>query len=63
MKNNSIGNGSIAMMALLLYAQKHCVKTITGSLSSVDDDHKVRRDNYYRKFGFNVTRCRIEKNL
>lgn len=63
MKNNSVGNGSVAMIALLLYAQKKKITKITGTLSSVDDDHKVRRDNYYRKFGFTVAESYIIKTM
>ena len=63
MKHNSVGNGSIAMTALLCYSQSRHINKITGSLSSVDDDHKARRDNYYKKFGFNVDPRWIEKKL
>jgi hypothetical protein len=63
MKHNSVGNGSAAMLALLKYAKLHKVLIITGNLSTVDDDHKERRDNYYKKFNFDVGERRIVKKL
>lgn len=62
-KHNSVGNGSAVMSALLFYAQQNGVKKITGFLSSVDDDHKKRRDKYYEKFGFRVDDSAIIKEL
>lgn len=63
MKHNDVGNGGIAMRALFKYAKKNGVKKITGSLSKVDDDHRSRRDHYYKKFGFDVSEFQIIKNL
>jgi hypothetical protein len=62
-KHNNIGNGSIIMNSLILYANKCGIKKITGSLSSVDDDHKARRDNYYKKFGFDVKDTIVVKSM
>ena len=62
-KHNSIGNGSAVMNALLLYAKQNGVKKITGFLSSVDDDHKSRRDAYYEKFGFRIDNSKIIKEV
>jgi hypothetical protein len=63
MKHNNVGNGSIVMRALIKYAKLNSITTITGSLSSVDDDHKTRRDHYYKKFGFEVRDDSIIKNI
>lgn len=54
MKHNNVGNGSIAMRSLFIYAKMNNVNCITGTLSKIDDDHKSRRDHYYKKFGFDV---------
>ena len=62
-KHNNVGNGSAVMAALLVYAEQSGVKKITGSLSSVDDDHKSRREAYYTKFGFSVNGSTIIKEL
>ena len=62
-KHHSVGNGNILMNALLAYAEINQIKIISGDLSSVDDDHKLRRDSYYRKFGFNVSERSIIKRL
>ena len=55
MKHNNIGNGTFAMLALFEYAKAEGVTLITGDLSPVDNDHKQRRDHYYKKLGFDVT--------
>lgn len=62
-KHNSVGNGTIVMTALLLYAQQHGIRRVTGFLSSADDDHKIRRDSYYAKFGFSIQNNHIVKEL
>lgn len=62
-KQNNIGNGSILMLSLFEYCKRHQITTITGYLSSVDNDHKARRDHYYNKFGFIVTDHSILKEL
>lgn len=61
MKHNSVGNGTIAMHALLQYAYFEGVDIITGCLSDVDADHQDRRNAYYKKFGFTVEKHRIIK--
>lgn len=63
MKSNNIGNGTVAMNALFLYAKINNIKYITGHLSSVDDDHKMRRDHFYKKFGFTINSDSIYKEL
>ena len=60
MKTNNIGNGSIALKSLIEYSKLIGVNTITGYLSSVDDDHKNRRNHYYEKFGFDVKETSIK---
>lgn len=60
-KSNNIGNGSVLMNALLKYAKENGIRVITGDLSSVDADHKDRRDYYYKKFGFEVSEKNIKK--
>lgn len=62
-KQNNIGNGSILMSSLFEYCKRHNIMHITGFLSSVDNDHKERRDHYYTKFGFTVTENSIAKDL
>lgn len=62
-RHHSVGNGSILMKALLEYATSNQIQIISGDLSSVDDDHKLRRDSYYRKFGFKVSEKSIIKRL
>lgn len=54
MEDNNIGNGTIAMKALIKYATKNNIKWIEGYLSSVDNDHADRRNHYYKKFGFKI---------
>lgn len=54
MVDNNIGNGTVAMKALLRYAKKNNAKYICGFRSSADADHADRRDHYYEKFGFTV---------
>ena len=54
MVDNNIGNGTIAMKALIKYATKNNIKWIEGYLSSVDNDHADRRNHYYKKFGFEI---------
>ena len=54
MEDNNIGNGTIAMKALIKYATKNNIKWIEGYLSSVDNDHADRRNHYYKKFGFEI---------
>ena len=49
MQDNGIGNGTIAMNALINYAKKIGAKYISGTLSSVDDDHADRRNHFYKK--------------
>lgn len=63
MKHNNVGNGSIAMRALLLYAKLNGIATITGYLSSIDNDHKERINHYYTKFGFKVSKSSIAKKM
>lgn len=52
MVDDEIGNGTIAMNALIKYAKKINAEWINGSFSAVDDDHADRRNHYYEKFGF-----------
>lgn len=63
MKTDNVGNGSIAMRALLKYSKWHNIKKITGFLSSVDDNHKARRNHYYEKFGFSICESKIVLKL
>ena len=62
-KQNNIGNGSILMLSLFEYCKRHNIQRITGYLSSVDNDHKSRRDHYYKKFGFTLTEHSLLKEL
>lgn len=63
MEDNNIGNGTVAMKALLQYAKKNNVKYISGYRSANDDDHADRRDHYYEKFGFAVNDSNIYLDL
>ena len=63
MKTNNIGNGSIAMTALIKYAKLNNVDIITGDLSTIDSDHKERRDHYYDKFDFENHETYVIKHL
>lgn len=54
MKTNNIGNGTIAMHALLKLAKSWGIKEIVGFMSDVDEEHAERRNHYYEKFGFRV---------
>ena len=63
MKTNNIGNGAIAMKALFAYCEDNYICVITGDLSSVDNDHKNRRDHYYASHGFEVNPNKIVKRL
>ena len=60
---HNIGNGSALMTALLYYAKSNGIVIITGDLSSVDDDHKLRRNAFYLKFGFDVKKNSVIKHL
>lgn len=50
----NVGNGSIAMYALIKYAKEIEATYITGKFSSVDNDHADRRNHFYEKFGFMI---------
>ena len=63
MKDDNIGNGSIAMEALIKYAKKNDVKWIEGYLSPVDDDHTDRRNHYYEKFGFKIEKSTVKLEI
>lgn len=63
MEDNNIGNGTIAMNALIKYAYKIGAKYIDGTLSSVDDDHADRRNHFYEKFGFVISNSSIKLEL
>ena len=63
MKTDNVGNGSIAMRALLKYSKNHNVKKITGYLSTADNSHKARRNHYYEKFGFSVYESNVVLEL
>lgn len=63
MEDNNIGNGTVAMNALIKYAKRINAKYIDGWLSGVDDDHADRRDHYYEKFGFVIKDSRIRLEL
>lgn len=63
MKTNDIGNGSVAMQGLIQYSKLIGVSHITGYLSSVDDDHKNRRNHFYEKFGFDVGENNIQLTI
>ena len=58
-----IGNGTVAMKALLKYAKKINAKWIDGGLSSVDNDHADRRNHFYEKFGFFIKDSQIRLDL
>lgn len=62
-KQNNIGNGSILMLSLFEYCKRHNIQRITGYLSPVDEDHKARRNHYYKKFGFTITGHTLSKEL
>lgn len=63
MEDNNIGNGTVAMKALVQYAKRNNVQYIEGKLSSIDDDHADRRAHYYEKFGFTVDDSEIHLDL
>lgn len=63
MEDNCIGNGSIAMTFLIDFARKFEVKYISGSFSTVDDNHAERREHFYRKFGFEIRDRKIRLDL
>lgn len=50
MEDNNIGNGTVAMNALIKYARRIKAKYICGDLSWVDNGHADRRNYYYEKF-------------
>lgn len=63
MSDNNIGNGTVAMRALLQYAKKNNVKYVEGRLSPGDDDHADRRNHYYEKFGFTINDSGIHLDI
>lgn len=62
-EDDNIGNGSVAMKALIKHAKKIDAKWIGGTLSNVDDDHADRRNHFYEKFGFNIDDSSIKLEL
>ena len=51
----SEGRGSLAMEALISYAKENKFAWIQGERAIVDEnteEHKLRRDNYYKKYNF-----------
>ena len=63
MEDNNIGNGTVAMKALIKYAKKISAKWIDGELSQVDNDHADRRNHFYEKFGFIMKDSQIHLDL
>lgn len=69
MKDNNIGNGSIAMKYFIKVSKEMRFNKIVGDISNVDKDHWDRLIHYYQKFGFKVifnkeyTWSKIELNL
>lgn len=63
MEDDNIGNGTVAMNALIKYAKKINVKFINGWLSDVDNGHEGRRNHYYEKFGFVIDGSSINLEL
>lgn len=63
MKDIDIGNGAVAMEALIKYAKIIKAKYIAGEFSKVDDDHADRRKHYYEKFGFAIKDRKIRLDL
>ena len=63
MEDNDVGNGTIAMKALIKYAKRNNIKWIEGNLSSVDNDHADRRNHYYEKFGFKIQSSSIRLDI
>ena len=63
MVDNNIGNGTVAMNALIKYAKRINAIYIDGWLSSVDNDHADRRNHYYEKFGFVIKDSHIRLEL
>lgn len=63
MQDNEIGNGTIAMNALIKYANKIDAKYIDGTLSPVDDEQADRRNYFYEKFGFVISNSYIRLDL
>lgn len=57
------GYGSIMMDKLLAYAYEKKIHTISGNLSSVDNDNKDRLHAFYIKNGFEVIQYDVPKDL
>jgi hypothetical protein len=57
----NIGLGSIAMNALIQYANNNNIKKIFGEISLVDWDHIGRLKHFYSKFDFEITLDEMNK--
>lgn len=59
--NEGIGTNAFAM--IFDFARENNIEKIYGELSSVDDDHKDRRNHFYEKLGFSISGNKITKVL
>lgn len=57
------GDGSILLEGIIKMAIAMKATKITGSLSSIDEDHKDRRNHFYEKHCFTVGKSYIELKL
>lgn len=55
-KHANKGYGSLLMKEFLVYLDQTKRKkvTITGKLSEVDENNRLRRNHFYQKFGFEI---------
>lgn len=59
----NVGIGTEAVNWLIQYGKSKSYETIYGDLSKVDNDHKDRRDYFYQKLGFTVSKKQIKMDL
>ena len=64
-REKGIGNGTILLDSLINLAEENKIEEIIGDLSMVDEQdetNKQRRDQLYKKFGFEINNAKIKKN-
>ena len=65
-REKGIGNGTILLDSLINLAEENKIEEIIGDLSMVDEQDKTnkqRRDQLYKKFGFEINNAKIKKIL
>lgn len=62
-ENISRGYGSILMDQALSIARTKGIKTVTGLISSEDEENRIRQVNFYQKYGFSIKNNELSLEL